>query len=139
MGWLAGIRSLVEGRRPAPLDPASFKSARPVRNPLISEVEGEAGALILEAPFQPTDGRMAHRLAKLMKRRLVKQFELEPVGAFVWRKCDGEHTVEGISRRLREEFKMNRVEADAALTAFLQLLSRRGLITMMVKTQRGRN
>jgi hypothetical protein len=57
---------------------------------------------------------------------------LEPVGAFVWSLCDGKHTFEGISRKLREEFKLSRLESDASLSAFLQMLSQRKLITMMV-------
>ncbi len=61
-----------------------------------------------------------------------RTFELEPIGAFVWGLCDGQRTVEGIARALREQFKLNRVEAEAALVAFLQTLSRRGLITLLM-------
>lgn len=60
----------------------------------------------------------------------MKSFELEPVGALVWSLCDGRHTFESISQKLRDRYKMNRLEADAALSAFLKMLGQRGLITV---------
>jgi hypothetical protein len=90
----------------------------------------------LQAPMSPGGKGWLSTMAKATKMPDVRRFELEPVGAFVWRMCDGKHTFEGISRRLREEFKMKRVEADAALGAFLQMLSQRKLITLMVKGQK---
>jgi len=76
------------------------------------------------------------KLAAKAGRPDQKQFELEPIGAFVWNLCDGKHTFEGISKKLREHFKLNRLEADASLSAFLQMLSQRKLITMMVSQKK---
>ena len=69
-----------------------------------------------------------------MKVSDTKKFELEPVGAFCWQLFDGQNTVETISRKLREAYKMNRLEADASLNAFLQMLSAKSLITLQVPT-----
>jgi hypothetical protein len=52
------------------------------------------------------------------------------VGAFVWSLCDGEHSFAQIVQELRSEYKMNRLEAETALAAYLQTLGQRGLITL---------
>lgn len=69
-------------------------------------------------------------LARAAKAPVTKTFELEEVGAFVWSLCDGTLPLEAMAERLRKEFKMNRVEAEAALVAFVQTLGRKGLLTL---------
>lgn len=110
---------------------ARFGRARPLRNPLVTWSNGEEGSLRLEAPIE-TQGRLLRLIARMARAAPQKTFELEPVGAFVWARCDGQHTVEGIARALRESFRMNRLEADASLRAYLRTLADRGLITLLV-------
>lgn len=90
--------------------------------------------MILEAPLAQQGKGVAAWIARRMRMPATKKFELEPVGAFLWELFDGNHTVETISRRLREAYKMNRLEADASLNAWLQMLSQRRLITLQVPT-----
>ncbi len=80
-------------------------------------------------------------LARWARMPDTKEFELESVGAFVWDLCDGQHTTESIARKLRDRYKMNRLEAETALGAYLETLSRRRLIVLAIpqsKTPRGR-
>lgn len=90
------------------------------------------GVAILSAPLEKTASGLISWMAKRMGQPLTKSFELEPVGAFVWELCDGKNSVSQISLKLRERYKMTRVESDAALTAFLQTLSERRLVSLKV-------
>jgi hypothetical protein len=112
------------------MQPETLRRSKPLRNPVVRQELAEDGALLLIAPLIQQGSGFAGLVAKWMKAPDQKRFELEPVGAFVWNLCDGRHSFEGISKRLREEFKMNRIEADAALLAFLQMLSQRRLIAL---------
>lgn len=129
---LAGIaqRLFERGER---LSPKVLKAAKPLRNALVEEQVLEDGSLLLQITLSSQGKGMLGALAKYAKVPDRKSFELEPIGAFVWGLCDGQNSFESISRKLRDKFKMNRVESEAALTAFLQMLSQRRLITMMVK------
>ncbi len=114
---------------------ADLPASKPVRNPEAVWVESDDGTVSIELPLAgPKAGPMLS-IARLIKRSDRSRFELEQVGAVVWKLCDGQSTVEGISRKLRERFRMNRLEADAALGAFLQMLARRRLIVLDVRNK----
>lgn len=127
---LAGLRRLITGS-PRRLSKEAYAKARPTRNPLVEACEHEGG-LILRAPLQTQGTGILGLLARWAKMPDVKEFELEAVGAFVWDLCDGDHTTEVLGRKLRERFKMNRLEAETALAAFLETLGRRRLITLVL-------
>lgn len=130
MGLVDLARKTVDSRTKLTAD--QLKRARPVRNPAVTWSEAGDGGLVLEAPLAQQGKGVAAWLAVKMKMPTTKKFELEPIGAFLWNLFDGMHTVDTISRKLREEFKMNRMEAEASLTAFLQMLTHKKLITMMI-------
>lgn len=113
-----------------------LRKSKPMRSPLVTESPGDDGALLLQAPLMMQGRGFAGWMAKRMNAPETKTFELEPVGAFVWSLCDGKHTFDTISRKLREQYKMNRLEADAALSAFLQMLGQRRLITLTMGNQK---
>jgi len=131
MGLADLVKSRVAGPPRLALD--QMKGAKPLRNPIVTWELNEEGCALLQAPLEVVGRGYIGVVAKWMKAPNVKQFELEPIGALVWEHCDGQHTVETISRKLRDRYKMNRLEADAALAAFLQMLGQRRLITLMVK------
>lgn len=114
------------------LSDEQFKKAKPLRNPDVTWNLADDGGLVLEAPLAQQGRGIAAWIAVKMKMPSTKKFELEPIGTFLWELFDGKHTVDTISRKLREEFKMNKMEADASLMAFLQMLTHKKLITMMV-------
>lgn len=129
-----GLADLAKGffERRTRIDPASLRKTKPIRNTFVTWEVLEDGSLILKAPLTSQGRGIMGKIAQRAGKPSTKQFELEAVGAFVWDLCDGKHTFEGISKKLREEYKLNRLEADASLSAFLQMLSQRKLITMMV-------
>jgi hypothetical protein len=117
------------------LSPEQLRKARPLRNPDVKWEVAEDGRLLLVAPLTQQGRGFTGWLARRMKLPNEKKFELEPIGAFLWEIFDGKHTVEGISRKLRDKYKINRLEADASLNAFLQMLTQRKLITLLVGTK----
>jgi len=129
-----GLADLAKGvfDRRTKIDPQALRKAKPIHNAFVESEDLEDGSVVLVAPLTTQGTGFLGRFAQKAGKKANKQFELEPIGAFVWRLCDGKHTFEGISRKLREEFKLNKVEADASLSAFLQMLAQRKLITMMV-------
>lgn len=127
---MAGLKRLVTGRTKR-LTQEAYAKSRPTRNSLVEE-EAFEGGVRLKAPLQTQGTGLMGALAKWARMPDTKEFELETVGAFVWSLCDGQHSTEGIARKLRERFKMNRLEADTALAAFLETLAKRKLIVLAV-------
>ena len=118
--------------RKTQIDPSVLRKSKPTRNLAVSYEILEDGTAMLDAPLRAQQG-LAGALARKMKAPETKKFELEAVGAYVWELCDGRHTFEGIAKKLRERFKMNRLEAEASLGAFLQTLLRKGLVSIAIK------
>ena len=126
------IRSRVEGK--SPLDPKVFRTARPVRNPVVTAVSHEEG-LILTTPRETRSGLLGI-LESRMNVPATKQYELDQVGAVVWNLCDGKSNLSSIAKNLQTRYKMNRLEAETALAAYLETLHKRGLITILVKEKK---
>lgn len=124
------IRRLVEGKKG--MAPDAVRKARPTRNPVVTWIEAPDGSAQLTAPLAATGKGFWAAMARKAGKPDEKTFELEPVGAFVWNLCDGKHSFETIARKLQGRFKMNRLEAETALLAFLQMLGRKRLITLSV-------
>jgi len=102
---------------------------KPLRNPAVETQPSDTGGMQLIAPLETQGRGFVGAVAKWMKAPDTKTFELDEVGSFVWELCDGNHTFEGISKKLCARYKMNRTEADASLAAYLQTLGQRRLIT----------
>lgn len=126
---LAGLMQRLFGGRKGPSKEALFRAV-PCRNDAVKEEVQEDGTIRLTAPLAGPNKGLYLMLAKAAKLPPAKSFELEEVGAFVWDLCDGKNTVAGIAGKLRERFRMNRLEAETALIAFLQTLGKRGLIRL---------
>ena len=136
MGLVELIRARVQG--PAPLPIERIRRAKPVRHPDVTWEAAEDGTVLLQAPLEGQGRGIAALLARRMRLPANKGFELEPIGGYVWTQCDGQTTVETIGRRLRDRYKMGRVEADTALGAFLQTLGQRRLIVLTVERKDGK-
>lgn len=98
----------------------------PVRNPHAVEARSSHG-VVLSLPLH----HAASPFSRWLGRRLpvaVRRFELEGVGARVWDLCDGTRPPKAIAAILKHEYRLNRLEAEAALAAFLSQLAERGLI-----------
>lgn len=64
----------------------------------------------------------------LTSRPIYRQIELDEIGSFVWRLCDGSHTIADIAKALQQCYQLSRREAFASLSEFLNQLQKRGLI-----------
>jgi hypothetical protein len=117
------------------LEPAQFRRAKPLRHPRAEWFEESDERIVVRLPLE-TDKAWVRAIAERAKWPDHRQYEFEEVGAFVWRLCDGQHTNEAITRKLIERYKMNRLEAEASLSAFLQMLSQRRLITLLIGTKK---
>ena len=53
---------------------------------------------------------------------------LDSIGTYVWRLCDGEHTIAQIIKGVQNQYKLNRKEAEASLFTFMQQLGKRNFI-----------
>ena len=57
---------------------------------------------------------------------------LDEIGSFVWRLCDGNHSVREIIRALAARYKLHRKEAEVSVVAYLRTLAKRRLIAVAV-------
>ena len=58
----------------------------------------------------------------------VRKIALDDIGSRVWRMCDGEHTVGQMAKRVAEENKLHRKEAELAVISFIDSLASRRLV-----------
>jgi hypothetical protein len=68
------------------------------------------------------------RLVLRTSPRIVKKFELDELGFFVWNACDGKTSVQQIIRGLGKQYNLNARAAEVATLAFLQTLAKKSLI-----------
>lgn len=99
---------------------------RPVRNEAITWQENEAGEAELQIPYRKD--RFARAVAFLVHLPETRRVQLDEVGTFVWKLCDGSNTVEAIVRAMTREYKMNRAEVEASVGRYLQMLAERRFI-----------
>jgi hypothetical protein len=102
---------------------------RPVQlvEPEIAESSGGAKLKVL---LKPT------RWGKLMgmPRGSTKTFELDELGLFIWKSCDGHTTVQQMIRQLARDRRISLREVEVATLQFLQTLTRKGLVGMSAET-----
>lgn len=65
-----------------------------------------------------------------------RTFGLDSYGREVYEACDGERTVEGIVQRFATQHHISVVEAEMAVTTFMQTLMKKGLIAMTLEKER---
>lgn len=124
---LVRLKSLIVSRQKAPWE--SLRRLVPRRAESVVETIGEDGLVRLAVPL----ARRRHalgRFAKSMGRDDLKNYELEPIGAFVWGLIDGGRNLESICKALQDEYKLGSRESQIALCAFTEMLQNRGLTTI---------
>lgn len=73
-------------------------------------------------------------VAKWMKAPSQRTVELEEIGSLVWQCCDGQHSFETIAKKLRDRFRMTRLESESALAEFVRMLQARNLVAVVAPT-----
>jgi len=106
----------------------------PVRNPAVRYETQPSGCVLLIVPLRPRG--LMRLLTRLFKLPHEHRIELDETGSTVWSLCDGQHSVEAIVQRLVRQYKLERREAEYALFAFLNTLTRRGFIAYTKKRMR---
>ena len=62
----------------------------------------------------------------LHEKRMFHQ--LNPVGSFIWKKCDGKHSLGEICNHLTQEFNIDLPTAQKDVDEFLNLLKEKSLL-----------
>lgn len=97
---------------------------RPVR--LLDWEEGPDGNVEVLRPKFGT-GRPGRWLSRRLSRPHLR-VRLDSTGSFVWRLCDGQHTVEQIARALRAHEGAIAEDLGPRLESFLRTMTRRRMI-----------
>ena len=118
--WLLG-RSSIERER------QDMLRAIPVQNPQVERTLLADGRLILRGPTR-VDG-----LQRLVGRgSVLRQFEIDTLGDWVWQHCQGRLTVEELVRGFGGEHAVNLREAEISVVSFLNMLAKRNLVAFVV-------
>jgi hypothetical protein len=120
--------------------------ATPRRNKLVREspvtpdekaaTKNPLGATVLRLTAPLAQTRWQAVLASSSRKgpaRREKSFDLDELGAFVWHSIDGTRTVEDVITHFAREKRLNLREAEVAVLTFLQTLTRRGLVGLVVR------
>jgi len=130
------VLNRLRGRPPeSSLTRRQALSAFPVRNPDLQwrELESEEVVVTVKSPSK-FSWRVISWLFYLPATRTIA---LDEVGSFVWRLCDGEHSVSAMVKALCARYKLGKREAEVSLTTYLRDLGRRGLIAFAVPADNG--
>ena len=74
-------------------------------------------------------------LAWFIRPRLSKRYELDKLGVYVWKLCDGKRRVEDIIDSFAGEFGLSFHEARVAVTGYLKTLVQRGALVIMLNRE----
>ncbi len=113
-----------------------FLALRPFRNPNIKEDDAEGRVLLIITPPDTRFSKLLGLFLPLSPEERKKRVVLDPLGSHVWRLCDGQTTMEAISKSLQKTFKLGTLEAEQSLRQFFQTLGKRGYIGF-VQTKKG--
>ena len=102
-----------------------FLALRPARNPSIVWEE-ENGKAMLTIPR--SNGWKVKIINVFFPVPSDKKVVLDSIGSHVWTRCDGQNTIEALSRELQREYKLGAREAELSLQQFFKDLGRRGYI-----------
>lgn len=102
-----------------------FLKARPLRHPGSEWAEDEKG-LHVKIPRKGAAWLSFFSIFLPLSRET--RVLLDKQGALVWSLCDGEHRIREIAKKLSEEYKLQVLDAEAALDLYLVQLSKSGLV-----------
>ncbi len=118
-------------RQPSPqITRRQALAIKPLHNPNLEWKYNEEGHVVAMLPRKggPT-GKLVNFFLTVPEERPVI---LDEVGSFVWKMCDGERSVEQISKALSDEYKLTPREVEVSLNEYLRMLAKRGMILVAV-------
>ena len=118
-------------KREPVINRAEALACRPIKNPAVVESRSDNGIIQLSYPLPPRPliASLARRLGAA-NQELTKKLELDEMGSAVWTRIDGQATVKDLIEWFYGEYQVLPQEAEAAVTAFLRELGRRGLAVL---------
>ena len=114
-----------------PATKSDMLAARPVRADGATVKSTGPGKWEVTVSLEPT--RWVKLLLRAPRAGMRKTFELDELGKFVWDACDGKTAVRRIIRKLADRYNLNQREAEVATVAFLQMLTRKGLVGISIQ------
>jgi hypothetical protein len=127
---LPGVFSKILGRKKPEEVPSIDKDVvlnlAPIRNPAITWRRYKSGEVALIVSVKKK-GLMARGDKSEREKKII----LDKIGSYVWTLCDGEHTFKEIVDALVENYKLHRREAEISLAKYLDVLSKKGVISFM--------
>ena len=104
--------------------------ARPVQLVAPTVAEAADGGVRLTVRLRP---RLRWNWLFRVPEGATKTYELDAMGRLVWDLCDGKTSVQQIIRKVASRYNLNLREAEVSTRAFLNMLTRRGLIGVPAK------
>ncbi len=103
---------------------------KPLRNPNLEWQYNEEGYVVAMLTRRGgATGKLINFFIAVPEERPVV---LDEVGTFVWKMCNGEHSIEQIGEALSDEYKLTRREVEVSLNEYLRMLAKRGMILVAV-------
>ncbi len=122
-------------KKPPPLPRRELLRAKPVRNARLTCEENSDGEIVLGIPRRKTWWiNTLSRVFYVPSRRTVV---LDRIGSFLWALCDGQNTVDHVISTIRNEYKLERKEAEVSTLTYLKQLTEKGLIGLAVANRKG--
>ncbi len=118
-------------RQPAPqLTRRQALSIKPLHNPNLEWKYNEEGRVV--ATLTRRGGLTGKVITFFLAVPEERPVILDEVGSFVWKMCDGQHSVGQISEALSERYNLTRREVEVSLNEYLRMLAKRGMILVAV-------
>lgn len=126
------LRQIIEGRKPK-VTRGEVLGARPVRNPRIDWERGrtheeQPEVVLLRVPRRAD--RWGNFMARMFRLPSHRRIELDEMGSDVWEMCDGETTVDGLTKAICAKYHLNRRQGEASVTAYMRMLAERRLLAL---------
>ncbi len=118
-------------RKPAPqISRGHALTIKPIHNPNLEWSYNEEGHAV--ASLTRRAGWRGKLISFFLAVPEERPIALDEVGTFVWKMCDGQHTVGEIVDALQDEYNLTRREVEISLNEYLRMLAKRGMIIVAV-------
>ena len=130
MKWFRRTKLLHRDPAEGPATRSEALAYYPVKNFEVIEEKTENGEILLTYPLilRPWLAVLAQRIGLGSGKHLTRRLQLDEMGSLTWTFMNGKRTVQEMVYLVARHYKLNRREAEVALTSFLRELGRRGLI-----------
>lgn len=109
-------------------------SAAVVRNPQAQEKDLPEGRLELALPYRKP--WVIRIFSRKDRRTFQRRFELDEIGADLWRQIDGKRTAGNLVEYLARVRNLEPPQAQESMVAYLQMLMVRGLVGLVVPQEK---